>query len=553
MVMTITSQEGDKEMRDIYKGTSIIRHTLIRSAGGIGLITLALAVIMNLLCFKPASAQLESQCRMVSPGKCAECHPKNKIGECNLVSDHTFRVKANCVSCHTACTDLSTPPFDHFQDVCMTCHVLTKVHKKHASIKNNAPQCITCHGKKILIVVDSKHGSTARYADLVGEELCANGFQVDIGLAHKMQNFNVSGYDGYIIGSPTYWGYPLKDLRSFLATNAETFETKPTAYLYCSLENAQTGNVSAQAFWRFAYYPELSKYNDAFHLAEVLQAQLPPNGLCDTTFNPRLGVPNYTNCSAPAWVGLMPGSWIPRNGYPVEYMPMEIFGFGGFKPYFREGAAVEYAQALIDIGFFDGACTPGNRFPTVTASGSPTSGNQPLQVSFTATASDPDGTITSYFWSFGDGSTSEAQNPSHTYSCSGTFNAKVQVTDNNCGIAVATVAITVNDIGGPPTFDCSVAPVFQKYCNECHGSAGGLSTRTCEGLQAGGNSGPVIDPGSKETSLLYQTMTGGSPIMPPSGTTGVPQADKDKVGAWIDSLTDPSCAVDFCNPPCAPF
>jgi PKD repeat protein len=261
-------------------------------------------------------------------------------------------------------------------------------------------------------------------------------------------------------------------------------------------------------------------------------------------------MPRYTNCEVPAWVGLMPGSWAPRKGYPVEYMPMEIFGFGGYEPYYREEAATEYAQTLVDIKFFDGACTPNNSAPQVTASAAPTSGNQPLQVTFTATATDSDGIIQSYLWNFGDGTTSNLQNPTHVYSCGGTFTAKVKVTDNNCGIAVASVTITVTATNSSLTYDCTVAPIMKKYCNECHGSAGGLSTRTCQGLQLGGNSGPAIVPGNKEASLLYQTMTGGLPQMPPAGTTVVPVAEIAAVGAWIDSLTSPECLADFCSSAC---
>ena len=216
---------------------------------------------------------------------------------------------------------------------------------------------------------------------------------------------------------------------------------------------------------------------------------MPPNGDCDLSFNPGFQLPNYTNCDAPAWIGLMPGAWDPRIGFPVEYIPMELFGFGGYKPYFRAGAAVEYAQTLTDINFFDGACGPGNVSPSVTATAFPTSGTQPLEVTFTATASDPDGTIVSYLWDFGDGATSDQQNPVHTYSCSGTFTATVKVTDNNCGIAVSSVEITVASAGGGISFDCDVAPIFERECNDCHGTGGGLNTNTCEDIQLGGNSG----------------------------------------------------------------
>jgi len=87
--------------------------------------------------------------------------------------------------------------------------------------------------------------------------------------------------------------------------------------------------------------------------------------------------------------------------------------------------------------------TPSNRPPTATASANPTSGVAPLVVSFTGSGSDPDGTIASYAWTFGDGTTSSVRNPSHTYSSAGNYTATLTVTDNNGAAGSATVNITV--------------------------------------------------------------------------------------------------------------
>ena len=65
------------------------------------------------------------------------------------------------------------------------------------------------------------------------------------------------------------------------------------------------------------------------------------------------------------------------------------------------------------------------------AAGSPTSGDVPLAVTFSsAGSSDPDGSIASYLWEFGDGGTSTTANPSHTYSVPGQYVALLTVTDN---------------------------------------------------------------------------------------------------------------------------
>jgi PKD repeat protein len=87
------------------------------------------------------------------------------------------------------------------------------------------------------------------------------------------------------------------------------------------------------------------------------------------------------------------------------------------------------------------------------ASAAPTSGQTPLNVSFTGTATG--GTPAySYSWNFGDGGTSTAQNPTHTYTAAGTFTATLTVTDSSSPVKTATssVTITASPIAGtPPT------------------------------------------------------------------------------------------------------
>jgi hypothetical protein len=194
----INKRKGGSEMKNIVKRNYM---AILKRVGGISLACLLMA-FMSMLATAPAGAQLESQCRIVSPGTCAECHPKKDEGKCNLVDDHKER--ARCAECHADCVDNAPPPeFDHFKDICFECHDLKKVHKKHDEKSKADVDCTQCHsGKKILIVADSKHGSTGAYADILGEALCAEGFLVDNGRAHKMQEFDISGYDGVVLGSP---------------------------------------------------------------------------------------------------------------------------------------------------------------------------------------------------------------------------------------------------------------------------------------------------------------------------------------------------------------
>ncbi|MCJ7570625.1 MAG: PKD domain-containing protein [Candidatus Thermoplasmatota archaeon] len=91
-----------------------------------------------------------------------------------------------------------------------------------------------------------------------------------------------------------------------------------------------------------------------------------------------------------------------------------------------------------------------NKKPTVSASSDINSGRNPLTITFSSYGEDEDGTIISYNWDFGDGKTSDSQNPIHIYQISGLYSAKVIVTDNNG--ATATDSFTINVIANsPPT------------------------------------------------------------------------------------------------------
>lgn len=89
-----------------------------------------------------------------------------------------------------------------------------------------------------------------------------------------------------------------------------------------------------------------------------------------------------------------------------------------------------------------------NQAPVAVASANPTSGVAPLMVNFSSAGSyDPDGTISSYAWAFGDGGTSGLPNPSHTYTNAGTYQATLTVTDNQGATDSESVAITVSPPG----------------------------------------------------------------------------------------------------------
>lgn len=94
---------------------------------------------------------------------------------------------------------------------------------------------------------------------------------------------------------------------------------------------------------------------------------------------------------------------------------------------------------------------PGNQPPTGRFSATPASGKAPLSVSFDATgSSDPDGYITSYQWTFGDGKIGSGGTTSHTYSDPGTYEVWLMVTDNAGATGTSTKTIEASKTITPP-------------------------------------------------------------------------------------------------------
>jgi cytochrome c553 len=86
----------------------------------------------------------------------------------------------------------------------------------------------------------------------------------------------------------------------------------------------------------------------------------------------------------------------------------------------------------------------------------------------------------------------------------------------------------------PRFFESKIRPVLAANCVKCHGAKkqrGGLRIDSREGLLRGGESGPALDPGDDENSLLMQAVRHQSLQMPPDGKLSDDEiAD---LAAWI--------------------
>ncbi len=83
-------------------------------------------------------------------------------------------------------------------------------------------------------------------------------------------------------------------------------------------------------------------------------------------------------------------------------------------------------------------------------------------------------------------------------------------------------------------FETSVRPLLAARCVKCHGPKeqnGELRLDSRAGVLAGGESGPAIEPGRPQASLLVEAINYQSLEMPPKGQ--LPQAEIDTLQAWI--------------------
>jgi hypothetical protein len=120
----------------------------------------------------------------------------------------------------------------------------------------------------------------------------------------------------------------------------------------------------------------------------------------------------------------------------------------GTKIWFGSGWGSSHRDGQYDVYQIDLPSTwykdlMGNMSPMVSISANPLSGKPPLTVNFTGSGKDIDGTVVSYTWNFGDGSTSNQQNVSHTFATPGSYTAILRVTDDKGAGGSANVTINV--------------------------------------------------------------------------------------------------------------
>ena len=78
---------------------------------------------------------------------------------------------------------------------------------------------------KLLVTYASKYGSTAEIAEVIGKELGKRNYEVDVKPVSRVDN--LTGYDGFVIGSAVYAGSWMKPAAKFLRSNQEQLTERP--------------------------------------------------------------------------------------------------------------------------------------------------------------------------------------------------------------------------------------------------------------------------------------------------------------------------------------
>ena len=152
----------------------------------------------------------------------------------------------------------------------------------------------------------------------------------------------------------------------------------------------------------------------------------------------------------------LPGGYI--QGVTAGYSPSGTLLWEAFSRLATVWAtALPNGQDVCATGGYDALITcwrvsdvVSNQPPTAVMSATPSTGTAPLTVTFDGSRStDPDGTVSSWAWSFGDGSSGTGPVTSHVYSTPGTFTASLKVTDNDATSSTTTGSIVVNPLIPP--------------------------------------------------------------------------------------------------------
>ena len=170
-------------------------------------------------------------------------------------------------------------------------------------------------GKKILVVYESKRGTTAASAQNIAQVFCNNGFQVDLACARFVTD--ISAYDGVIIGTPIYFSKFLPGVMQFIDKHKTALSSKTnTLFIMSTLCDEGTG------------LPDKTMILNSF-VNSVLE--------------------DYSEIDPVGEIGIFGGKYDFDDLYPVELLAMTLEGFDPRPDYVNTALVTVWAEETIAL------------------------------------------------------------------------------------------------------------------------------------------------------------------------------------------------------------
>jgi PKD repeat protein len=173
--------------------------------------------------------------------------------------------------------------------------------------------------------------------------------------------------------------------------------------------------------------------------AETLTDQFPAGGWINNTGSTANGEENGDECA-----------WISSGQGASALVALATGSFAMQSTWSNDTNRCDIAHAIVT----GGSGSSGGGQPTANFSFSISA----LTTTFTDTSTDAGGTIGSHSWTFGDGATSTATSPAHTYAAAGSYTVSETVRDSVSGASSSkSSVVTLSPVGGTPLANFSVA------------------------------------------------------------------------------------------------
>ena len=158
----------------------------------------------------------------------------------------------------------------------------------------------------------------------------------------------------------------------------------------------------------------------------------------------------FTDLSTPGSSSILAWSWSFGDGETsMEQNPVHVYTSNGSFTVKLTVISSSGSNTLKKTNYITVSATSSSTYPTAAFSASSTLGIMPLSVSFTDQSSSGTAPSTSWLWSFGDGTTSTEENPTHVYTGAGSYTVSLMVTTaNGSDTETKTAYITAIDASG---------------------------------------------------------------------------------------------------------